>query len=701
MVCDELDPFLEHDLPQSMLTSVLKVDTASDACTACDQSPVAATLPQIVHIEGDSDWYQCTSNRTDLEAVWVSYMCDKKVAAQVKTHMCDRGGVYLIECVQRPQEVDLPDWLGPFTVCNTQIPASQVWIQTNSVECARVYQKCASYPNSRKVRRGLAVSLRDRGMGWGSIHESMEHAFPVSEESDREDFSEDDCTDQEETPSQPLVEEPSPGQMRLMQKVHENLGHPRKGDFVRTLRLGGCRKGLLNWVRQYYQCPACPSKVTPKPIRPATVPRCYRFNEQLGVDLVQLHANGLQAWYLNMVDRGTNFQILERVESKTSEEVFCAFVRSWSRHYGVPRRVVVDEGNEFKGSFLTGVSGLGALVTVAGVRAPWQNGRIERHGGLLKDQLALMCKTESPESLGELDALVHACTTSKNRYSNRSGFSPQQRVFGTLHRLPGALTSDDGSQASLVCSNPEREFYRAARIRQTAASALMRLESRTRLGAAKNASVRKNVSIPPGSWVYFWFAPINGHAFWKGPAVLVGEETQCFWLSYGSKLVKCPKEHVRLATEDEAEGAAILEGVLSELKEELSTRGQKRFIDLSQQRGPPEDEDLQRKRKADQEAEEGHERENKKERTDPTPPLDPDEIDPWCCSEDTCSDENSVHILANAKTPGQGEVRYRTLDPGTLPDRSCLTALASLSLNPFLPLVRSGYVAWRNQERFG
>ena len=34
-------------------------------------------------------------------------------------------------------------------------------------------------------------------------------------------------------------------------------------------------------------------------------------------------------------------------------------------------------------------------------------------------------------------------TAAKNRLSNRSGYSPLQRVFGIGHRLPADLTSDD------------------------------------------------------------------------------------------------------------------------------------------------------------------------------------------------------------------------------------------------------------------
>eukprot|EP00971_Amphidinium_carterae_P327821 6459379-Amphidinium_carterae.1 len=195
----------------------------------------------------------------------------------------------------------------------------------------------------------------------------------------------------------------------------------------------------------------------------------------------------------------------------------------------------------------------------------------------------------------------------------------------------------------------------------------MRLECRTRIGAAANAAPRKSVVFPLGSWVYFWFAPVNAHAYWKGPAVVVGEETQCLWLSFGSRLVKCAREHVRMATEDETEGATILEGVLSELKAEESRRGPHRFVDLTKQRGPTneeeergptnEEEEIQRKRKASEEIEEGHERDNKRERERAEhPPQEDDML--YVGSSDAC---DITDVLANVKTPGQGEACYKRL----------------------------------------
>ena len=57
-------------------------------------------------------------------------------------------------------------------------------------------------------------------------------------------------------------------------------------------------------------------------------------------------------------------------------------------------------------------------------RAPWQQGRVEGHGGLLKE-LIDKCRAElPPTSMTELVLILRECECAKNRFSNRSGFSP-------------------------------------------------------------------------------------------------------------------------------------------------------------------------------------------------------------------------------------------------------------------------------------
>ena len=54
----------------------------------------------------------------------------------------------------------------------------------------------------------------------------------------------------------------------------------------------------------------------------------------------------------------------------------------------------------------------------------------------------------------EIDMAMAAVVESRNRYVNRSGFSAHQRVFGSSHRLPGSLMSDDPIDWLLIASGP-------------------------------------------------------------------------------------------------------------------------------------------------------------------------------------------------------------------------------------------------------
>ena len=80
-------------------------------------------------------------------------------------------------------------------------------------------------------------------------------------------------------------------QKRLIQNIHNNCGHPSREEFLRALRLSRARSEVLNYVRREFECPACATKGhLPKPRMPAALPRTFRFNETLGVDLFEIES---------------------------------------------------------------------------------------------------------------------------------------------------------------------------------------------------------------------------------------------------------------------------------------------------------------------------------------------------------------------------------------------------------------------------
>ena len=65
-----------------------------------------------------------------------------------------------------------------------------------------------------------------------------------------------------------------------------------------------------------------------------------------------------------------------------------------------------------------------------------------------------------PTSRDELGALLHACEAAKNRFSNRSGFSPTQRQIGHWPRMPSSLLSDEAIDPALQSRDTQMTLRR-------------------------------------------------------------------------------------------------------------------------------------------------------------------------------------------------------------------------------------------------
>jgi len=105
--------------------------------------------------------------------------------------------------------------------------------------------------------------------------------------------------------------------------------------------------------------------------------------------------------------------------------------------------MVTDAGTEFKQPFATHLDELGISHHVTDSHSPWQNGRTERRGGFVKKLLEKAKLETVVTEYSELLLLINESVLAHNRFFNRSGYSPQQRVFGYSHRVPRTLTSDD------------------------------------------------------------------------------------------------------------------------------------------------------------------------------------------------------------------------------------------------------------------
>ena len=299
-------------------------------------------------------------------------------------------------------------------------------------------------PKKRRVTQSWS-DLKDLNVARSFLVEREQHEHDPdgngAEEmvTDEMPLDDENGCDSETSVGKPLTS----SQRKVIQNIH-NCGHPSKEEFLRALRLSRARPDVLDHVRREFECPACAVKGhPPKPRLPAALPRTFRFNETLGVDLFEIESpDGCKIVFCNMVCWSTLYQLCIPVLDKTAETVAKCIAERWIQYFGPPMLIIADQGRDFVGTQFKEITNANSIfLHITDVRAPWQNDRTERHGDIHKRIFERARWMHSPSSPVALQRLAVECNAAKNRLSNRSS-SPLQGVFGIGHRLPADLTSD-------------------------------------------------------------------------------------------------------------------------------------------------------------------------------------------------------------------------------------------------------------------
>ena len=160
-----------------------------------------------------------------------------------------------------------------------------------------------------------------------------------------------------------------------------------------------------------------------------------------------------------------------------------------------PETIITDGGAEFEGWFAEAAAAEGIFLAQhwCNAESPWENGRAERHGGLVKDLLEKGIGEHIVYDLRSLQELSNATIDAKNRSLNRGGFSPSQLVFGVNPATPAELFSDQAidepgwqssNQSPGDFETPAGVYRQATEIRKKAWTLLMREDAAAKLRRA-------------------------------------------------------------------------------------------------------------------------------------------------------------------------------------------------------------------------
>ncbi|CAE7692154.1 GIP [Symbiodinium sp. CCMP2592] len=327
-----------------------------------------------------------------------------------------------------------------------------------------------------------------------------------------------------------------------LRRLHQNLGHPRKEDLLRHLRLAGCE------------------------------PHIWKAVKGMKFDLFYVHdINDKRHTFLSMVDWATTYHVVCRMESETAEDVEKAFNKMWLGPFGPPTMVSLDLDPKIQ----SGMSRLCDWHTIrvkdVAAQAHWQAGVTERQGGWFKgiwDRVVqeLSVAEDEVELAG---ALVCAA---KNDLRRRCGHSPSQWVFGKSPRLPPELNDLDSGEAVSWDLTRDSQFQRATAIRASARVAFHKAQGDDRLRRAllqRARPAQRDFDI--GDPVHYWDQPKDRRrARWLGPGVVVGRQGGSYWISRNGKCRLTAPEHVRASGPEEIGEFLTMKGVKREVEKLLA-----------------------------------------------------------------------------------------------------------------------------------
>ncbi len=132
-----------------------------------------------------------------------------------------------------------------------------------------------------------------------------------------------------------------------VRRAHHTLGHPAADVLLRLVR-NAKKSDDHQFYARHWKCPVCLRRQRPAAVPPAAEKtKVAEFNQLVGVDLKEvLDVTGERHTFLNVLDIATRYSELVHVESKNSQVVAQAFMDSWVKPFGVPERVIHDQGGE-------------------------------------------------------------------------------------------------------------------------------------------------------------------------------------------------------------------------------------------------------------------------------------------------------------------------------------------------------------------
>ena len=119
------------------------------------------------------------------------------------------------------------------------------------------------------------------------------------------------------------------------------------------------------------------------------------FNSTVQMDFFKVALRTGSATVAHMIDQASRYQVARLVQTESTEEAIIAFQRGWVRQFGIPRRLLVDEGRAFcSQDMIDHMDQLGVKLIIAPGEAHHWLGMVERAHAVLREALDVFLESE-------------------------------------------------------------------------------------------------------------------------------------------------------------------------------------------------------------------------------------------------------------------------------------------------------------------
>lgn len=234
------------------------------------------------------------------------------------------------------------------------------------------------------------------------------------------------------------------------------------------------------------------------------------------------------------------------------------------------------------------------------IAAPWQRGRIERHGGVIKEMLSRIDQENPIGTEKQFDFALNQCFQAKNSLTVVNGYSPEQAVLGRTRRLPASICGDEDFTAHSIdnSSGTRSEEFLQMQIRTSARKALLDADNSQAIRRALNRQSRgQEHPWKCGELCKVWNKRKSPNMLekgrWTGPCQIVMEESRTIvWVTRMNRLLRVARENLRPVSIREFNKVAMfhqncdekrLQEMANQLKLQLKERsGMFQFSDLTE-----------------------------------------------------------------------------------------------------------------------